>query len=278
MSRMAVLTYHSQNILGNDYASNDHVALRSDLAELRRRGIRIVSLNHLVDALISGDAAAFPAGTVALSCDDGTVLDWFDYHHPEWGWQPGFDRLLRDHMDDTGTVTEVITAFLIASPQARADIDAGCYGGAALSTSSWWAEAADSGRFYLGNHSWDHAHACLRELADTPALCGNFHMVTDAVSADRQLRQAGDFIAAELGTNVPRPRLFAYPYGHATDYLVHEYLPKRRAEHGIDAAFTTEPAYVTPTANRFRLPRFVCGDAWRSSEEFGNILDSLLLI
>lgn len=278
MDRMAVLTYHSQNILGNDYATNDHVALCSDLAELRHRGIRLVSLNRLVDALIGVDATAFPAGTVALSCDDGTVLDWFDYHHPAWGWQPGFDRLLRDHMDQAGSMPEVITAFLIASPQARADIDSGCYGGAALSTSSWWADAARSGRFCLGNHSWDHAHVCLRELADTPALRGNFHMVNDAASADRQLRQAGDFIAAELGSCALRPRLFAYPYGHVTDYLTQEYLPKRQAEHGIEAAFTTEPAFVTPATDRFQLPRFVCGDAWRSPEEFGHILDSLQLM
>ena len=32
--RFPILTYHGVNIAGNDYASNDHVALRSDLAEL----------------------------------------------------------------------------------------------------------------------------------------------------------------------------------------------------------------------------------------------------
>ena len=40
--RVPVLAYHSNNISGNDYASNDHVALAEDLRMIQRSGLRIV--------------------------------------------------------------------------------------------------------------------------------------------------------------------------------------------------------------------------------------------
>ena len=39
--RVPVLTYHANNITGNDYASNDHVALAHDLRALHRKGLRM---------------------------------------------------------------------------------------------------------------------------------------------------------------------------------------------------------------------------------------------
>ena len=47
--RVPILTYHSNNISGNDYASNDHVALAADLRLIHDRGLRIVPLARVVD-------------------------------------------------------------------------------------------------------------------------------------------------------------------------------------------------------------------------------------
>ena len=75
--RVPVLAYHSNNIAGNDYADNDHVALAHDLRLIHRRGLRIVSLARVVDALLGAAPEASVENAVALSFDDGS---WFDWH------------------------------------------------------------------------------------------------------------------------------------------------------------------------------------------------------
>lgn len=274
--RAAVLTYHSQNITGSDYASNDHVALAMDLAQLRDSNIALVPLATIVDALLTRNPAHFPAGCVTLTCDDGTLLDWEDYEHPTHGHQRSFDHLLRDHLVRSGEAAEKqLTSFLIASPQARSAIDTGCYGGAPLSSERWWLPAARSGRFAFGNHSWDHAHACLPDHQINPERRGHFFSVDNEVEADRQIAQATDYLNAALAPSDTQVRWFAYPYGHCAAYLTDEYFPSRKDRHRIQAAFTTEPAFVTPDTPLFRIPRFVCGQAWRSPEEFRRLLHQL---
>jgi len=50
--RVPVLAYHSNNVGGNDYADNDHVALAADLAQIHARGLCIVPLARVVDVLL----------------------------------------------------------------------------------------------------------------------------------------------------------------------------------------------------------------------------------
>lgn len=277
--RAAVLTYHSQNITGNDYTSNDHVALASDLAQLRALGIQLIPLSTLVAALLGSAVNRFPAGCVALTCDDGTLLDWEDYEHPLHGHQASFDRLLREHLAQTGESAHgQITSFLIASPDARKSIDAGCYGGIPLSDESWWLPAARSGRFAFGNHSWDHAHVCLRDDQISATSRGHFMDVIDDAEADRQIMQASQYLNRALAPANHRVRWFAYPYGHCTDFLASHYLPSRPERHLMEAAFTTEAAFVTMDTPRYRIPRFVCGSAWRTPDDFNHLARQLITI
>ena len=51
--RAYVLTYHSGNLAGNDYATNNLVALAEDLAELHALGVAMVPLREIVAALCS---------------------------------------------------------------------------------------------------------------------------------------------------------------------------------------------------------------------------------
>ena len=46
--RVPVLTYHSMNVDGRDYANNDHVALAADLEWLHARAWQIVPLRAVV--------------------------------------------------------------------------------------------------------------------------------------------------------------------------------------------------------------------------------------
>ena len=79
--RAAVLTYHSHRVLGDDYATNDHVALASDLASLTKLGFEIVPLAAVVD-IARGRVAGSGAPAVAITFDDRGrmfVVEYGDY-------------------------------------------------------------------------------------------------------------------------------------------------------------------------------------------------------
>ena len=274
--RVVVLAYHSQNVSGHQYASNDHIALAADLAEIQRRALPLISLHQVAQALLSKNFSALPPIAVALSCDDGTLLDWEDFEHPDYGRQSSFDSIVTAHLRITGESPEnMLTAFVIASKEARRAIDIGCYGGIPLSNDRWWREAAISRRVAIENHSWDHVHACVPVVAQQTQIKSDFRAVATLNDADRQIRQAADFIDRALTGTDHFTSLFAYPYGHVNDYLAKEYLPHHVEEHRVQAAFTTVPEMLTHDSDRYQLPRFVCGEAWNTPEEFSRILDEL---
>lgn len=279
--RIAVLAYHAQNANGQGYHNNDHIALAQDLDAIRAAGVPLLSLSAVIHALRDGRAAQLPEAGVCLSCDDGTSLDWEDYDHPTQGHQRAFANLLRDHLAQENPTnsdarnSELLTAFVIASPAARAAIDAGCYEGIPLSDDRWWPIASAEGLLRIENHSWDHLHAVIPERDAPQCEAGNFYSVNTYAAADRQVRLA----AAQIDQLLPersRPcELFAYPYGHCSEYLAGEYFPQHSQEHGVIAAFSTEPTYLESDTDLYRIGRFVCGDAWQSPDGFAQILAGL---
>ena len=104
------------------------------------------------------------------------------------------------------------------------------------------------------------------------ALRGHFMGVTNETEANRQVLQASRYLNQALEPTDLQVRWFAYPYGHCTDFLASDYLPSQRKGHHMEAAFTTEAAFVTPDTPRYRIPRFVCGSAWRTADEFSHLL------
>src|SRR5688572_29922956 len=117
---MLVLAYHSHNISGTDYATNDHVALASDLRSLHAAGAEIVPL----EAVAATMRAGLPERDrrVALTFDDGPLFDYADFEHPRFGPQRGFLNILRDFRQEVGQAAQPglhATSFVIASPQAR---------------------------------------------------------------------------------------------------------------------------------------------------------------
>lgn len=263
--RAVVLCYHSNNVNGADYASNDHVALREDLRLLHALGIRVAPLHDVVELL---DGSPEAAGTVAISFDDGSWFDWHDLEHPTLGPQRSFANVLADAERELGAL-QPATSFVIVSPQARAELDRTCLIGQGWWGDEWWDEAVRSGRLAVESHSWDHQHDTLACTA-TGLPGGTFKNIATREAADIEIRRASDFLDARLPSR--RTSLFAYPYGEYSDYLVHEYLPRFRHEHRLAAAFTTQPEPVHPHADRWRLGRYVCGLHWKAPEQLETLL------
>ncbi len=267
-----VLTYHAGLVEGPGYAQNDHVALREDLRVIAASGRRVLPLQWVVDALVNHRAWETLAGAVALSCDDGSVFDAlrgrvYGVHGP----QASLLGVLEDWIAEAPTerAEAQLTSFVIASPEARAVMDRECLFGAGDLDSGWWRAAQASGRMRIGNHSWDHNHPTLPPLPHLALPRGDFFAVDDEPKADYEITQAQAFLAAELGA---APTLFAYPFGHVPPFLRDVWLPRRGAALGLQAAFDTTPAPITPDALCWQLPRYVCRWHWRSPEGLARLL------
>lgn len=267
-----VLAYHSHNISGGTYATNDHVALASDLGTLQRMGARIVSLERIADLVRERRVDETRERVVGLSFDDGPVFDVEDFVHGRFGPQRSFAGILRDFAARTG-IEATATSFVIASPEARRAMelapDCGYPDLPHWLGEHWWKPAAESSAIAIGNHSWDHVHhAPSRIVADLPRR-DDFTLVDHYVAADAEIRRAGEYINARVGG---RCRLFAFPFGHVNRFLLEEYLPQRKAEHGMVAGFGVAGDAITDGTSVWNIPRAVCGHHWHSPEELESLL------
>lgn len=259
--RAYVLTYHSGNIAGNDYASNNLVALAQDLEWLHAEAIPVLPLRDVVDALIEGRTQAMPERLAAITLDDGLDFDFVDLTHPFHGPQRSVNAILRE-FNGTHAVAAHATSFVIASPAARTEIARHEMLDHQWIGEHWWRSAVASGRFHIGNHSWDHMSPSVSAVAEHGVRAGSFAGVDAFALADAQVRCGHDYIAAKVPN--PGAALFAYPYGEANDYLVHDYLPKHGAQAGTIAAFTAGAEPIHARSRRWLLPRFTCGTDWSS--------------
>ncbi len=269
--RVPVLAYHSNNISGNDYPRNDHVALAEDLRLIQRSGLRIVPLARVVDVLLGEAPDSDAANAVAISFDDGSWFDWHDIEHPAWGPQRGFAGILRDFATKTGAPAHA-TSFAIVSPEARAILDQTCLVGRGWWGHEWWRDAQREGLIAIESHSWDHNHATLAHTVQRTQAKGTFRSIDTYADADAEIRQASDWLDAHLAPH--RASLFAFPYGETNAYLMEDYLPRRAHEHRLRAAFGTTGGFVEADSPRWQLPRFVCGLHWDSPIELERILAS----
>jgi len=267
--KVPILTYHSSNIDGNDYVTNNHVALAEDLRTIARLGLRIVPVARVVDVLLGEAPPSSVENAVALTCDDGSYFDWHDMKHPRHGPQRGFAGILRDHTARTGQPAQM-TSFVIVSPEARAVLDVTCMAGRDWWRDDWWRDAASEGVIAIENHSWDHNHATLPRTVQREQNKGTFETIDSYADADAEIRAAADWLDVHLAPN--RSTLFAYPYGEWNDYLVCEYLPHYMHEHRLRAAFTGEPHPVEANTDRWLLPRYVCGPHWKTPGELEKLL------
>ncbi|MBX3693519.1 polysaccharide deacetylase family protein [Dokdonella sp.] len=272
--RVPVLTYHAVNIAGNDYATNDHVALASDLRTINRLGLRVVPLQWVVEqrlGLTTRDLSA----CVALSCDDGSDFDFRDLEFREHGLQRSFFNILGDFVSEHGAAEQPhlnMTSFVIASPEARAHIDRGALDGRGWMSEDWWPEAETSGLMTIGNHSWDHNHPAIPAPGVDGMPRGSFLDVDNEKRADAEIADAARYINARIAPR--RSRLFCYPFSHIPAFVHDDYLPRRGADIGLLAAFGDGAVPVTMASDIWNLPRYICGWHWRDPQALCGILDA----
>src|SRR6185436_17221863 len=96
-ARGFVLTFHSHNISGNDYATNDHVALDRSLALLERLRIPVLRLLDVARRLRARTFERLPQRFACVTFDDGSDYDWRDLEFPGHGRQPSMQAVLRSH-------------------------------------------------------------------------------------------------------------------------------------------------------------------------------------
>ena len=262
------------NIHGNDYGSNDHVALAADLHTLTRRGFRVMPLYQMVEQWLSRSDVFEGQRIAALTCDDGADFDFLDLVHPVAGVQRSFLNILRDFQlaNPAAQPSLHLTSFVIVSPLARSMLDRTCMIGRSWWNDSWWKAAAGSGLMGIANHSWDHNHESLQGEDYPPDGRGTFRSIDSQAAAERQVSRAHAYLQREVPN--PAARLFAYPYGERSDFLVKDFFPDATRNPGVLAAFTTDGQFVTRASSRWELPRFTCGHDWHSTAELEALLDA----
>lgn len=253
-----VLTYHSQNIRGAEYAANDHVALAADLQALHDSGFKVISLDRLLDWLDGDVAEGEIERSVVLTFDDGCDFDVHDLNFPGHGLQRSFLGILEDHHANTGAPLHA-TSFVIASSDARWKIDSGSLFGKGWISDDWWADADAHEMLSVENHGWDHNHP---DLAGPGR--GGFQSIDSHEECLEQVVRAAAAIEGKTGR---WPRHFAYPFGESSAYIRDSFFPVFQEVHGCRAALGTEPGHVKDSSDRWNLPRFVCGRDWRSSQQ-----------
>ena len=272
--RLPILTYHGVNVAGNDYASNDHVALASDLETIDRLGWRIVPLPGVVARWLGGDTEWSGARTLAMTFDDGTDFDWRDLPHPAHGLQRSLYNCLADFRGAAPRPRDAhATAFVVVSRATREHIDRVGLANLGWWTASWWAAAAASGPAPIASHSWGHNHQLAEPLMGRRRATGTFRSIDCHELAEEEIAHA----TAHLRRVAPNPgdRLFAYPYGESNDYLVRDYFPRNHVRIGVDAAFADGAKPMSGGDDRWNLPRFICGRDWSSPDGLEALLATI---
>lgn len=266
---LIILTWHSIKVLGNGYADNDPMAFAEDIRTLDRTGWQIAPLGEALARLESG---RLEQPTAVLTVDDGSILDFEDFDHPSCGPQISLFhslRAFRDDHSDPGRHQPHLSAFVIASPEARQALDERDYMSLNVWPDHWWTAANETGLLSIESHSWDHNHASLEQTAQRDNQRGDFRLINTEAECRIEIDRASDYIEAQAGR---RPEFFAYPYGQASDYLRQIYFPQHAERLGIRAALGCEPEPVTRGSDRWFLPRYMCGRDWKQPGELNRVL------
>jgi hypothetical protein len=270
--RVAVLAYHSGNIRGQGYAVNDHTALALDLRTLQHLRIPVLSAWVVVQHWREGRWHQLPQRSAVITMDDGYAYDFEAALHPVHGPQTAMIDIVRSQHTlwqrwRGKPAPAVATAFVIASPAARAQICQADGIDTQWMSERHWQTAQRTGYLDIGTHSWNHVHPSTQDMAEHPEWTQRFDAIADWEQAHLQCVTASDYVRQK--TKHPAASLFAYPEGRYSDFWDKEFLPRQDA---VVAAFTTDPQWMTQDTSIWAIPRFVCGEHWRSVEELAHLL------
>lgn len=274
--QVPILCYHSWTV-GQDYLSDNHKALESDLKLLSRKGYSLLPVSQLVSILSGETPASAISGkkVVCITFDDGKSFDFNDDHVDGIGSITSFHTLLKQSQTSLPLAMEGERAvsFVIASPNARAELQRSLKDHPEQWQDDWWLTCANEGIIGIANHSWDHLHESVDQVRQRENKKGSFFDIDNYEDADGQILAAQEYIN-HITHNQCLP-LFGYPYGHAPSYLRDEYFPKNGKRLGIKAAFSTAGEPVTLNTCIWDIPRYVCGFHWKSVDELERLLDQI---
>lgn len=299
-----IINYHTWDHGDCLYANNSLVALEQDLETIFNRGATIVPV-YWIAMWLNGDmdGSALPEKPVGLTFDDGPQEDWTT-GDPSCGMPSAYQIMVnfKNRHPSLPALSPHASVFVIASPVARAAIDAAPAPAVNhnLSNDSWWFAAQNSGFMEIYNHSVDHDHNTIHgplwdgDLYAYLAVGGDIYNGGDGnmngtQNFDRinnhdlnyiEIVHSATYIYNKIGV---WPDLFAYPYGHASDYTKQTFFPNYASEHQTYAAFCEYDTYVARGhSGRWCIPRFSHRSAgnplgsppgWSTPEEFLQILD-----
>lgn len=270
--RFIILTWHSIHVHDNRYAANDLVAFSDDLESLDRNGWTILPLSEAWARL---HRRSLPERCAVLTLDDGSIMDYRRFDHPTCGPQAPIVERLQAFAGRLGPGSRHrphASAFVIASPEARAALDRRVTMDLGVWGEDWWREANAGGLMSIESHSWDHNHDSLERTLQRENRRGDFAWIATESECRGEVDQASDYIERVSGR---RPEFFAYPYGQSSEFLRCDYLPRRGPELGLEAALGCSPDPATADSDRWNLPRYVCRRDWNSPEDFEVLLRSL---
>jgi len=267
--KIPVLTYHANNITGNEYQTNDLVALKQDLRLFDELDMTIISSHILVQWLKQEINLDKSKNYLVLTFDDGTELDFWDWQHPYQGFQKSAYTLMKEFQTATRRYIHA-TSFVIASPEVRATLEKTCLAGHKIWGDAWWQEAENSSIMSIENHSWDHVHETIEHVYQKDNIKGDFSVIDTQEEAKQQIVEASKYINSKIKNK--SVSLFAYPYGDINDFLTENFLQNH--ENGIAGAFTCVPQHTYQDTHRWKIPRYVCGADWKNINELRTILQS----
>lgn len=271
--QIPVLCYHSWTASGPGYQGNDHTALEADLKTLASLGYEIIPIPALIGLLKGNDLpeVSSPKKLVGITFDDGMMYDYHDGALDSGERIKSFNTLLRESQNIIGQVTPGPRgiSFVIASNECRAVLG----GPEQHFNDKWWQDCAAEGVIGLANHSWDHVHESLKSVRQKDNHKGSFFEVNTFADAEAQIAEANAFIMERCGGRALA--IFGYPFGHVAPYLRDEYFPTHAKRIGLSAAFSTAGSAVCETSNIWDIPRYVCGEHWKTPEDFSDLLASL---
>ncbi|MCL2309289.1 MAG: hypothetical protein FWC42_03290 [Proteobacteria bacterium] len=116
------------------------------------------------------------------------------------GYTPSFHTILRSFKEIALEADKPFsTSFVIASPEARQELDKTCIAGRGQWRDTWWKPCVEANIIEIENHSWDHVHESLSSVALDSQEKGSFFAVNNLINARLQIKQAHEFISSKLG-------------------------------------------------------------------------------
>lgn len=199
-----------------------------------------------------------------LTFDDCPHWDYHQYSDNIVGDVKSFHQIIKESgLFKAHKVSAM--SFAIVSESVRTELDRTCIASRGDWSSNWWESAIDEGFIQIGNHSLDHLHPTLNTVYQSNNIKGDFHQIKTYDDANTQIRVSNEELL-KLTNNKSSP-YFAYPYGHVSDYLKSDYFPYYQHEHQLKAAFSTAGIPATKDSNIWDIPRMVCGEHWKSTDE-----------